>query len=69
MLSDARVSRIIQLRGNKFSEEFVRSFDKEWTETVEKFKRRTDERWNKELPRGGIVLYGESSKQKDKRNG
>lgn len=50
MLSDARVSRIIQLRGNKFSEVFVRQFDKEWTETVEKFKRRNGiERRNKEL--------------------
>lgn len=40
MLSDARVSKIIQLRGNKFSEEFIRKFDIEWTDTVEKFKRK-----------------------------
>lgn len=52
MLSDARVSRIIQLRGNKFSETFVRRFDKEWTETVEMFKRRDSiERRNKEFIR------------------
>lgn len=40
MLSDAKVSKIIQLRGNNFSEEFVRWFDKEWTETVEKLRRK-----------------------------
>lgn len=40
MLSDERVKTIMQLRGNKFSEVFVRQFDKEWTETVAKFKRR-----------------------------
>lgn len=52
MLSDERVKMIMQLRGNKFSEVFVRQFDKEWTETVEKFKRRDCvERRNKELIR------------------
>ena len=52
MLSDERVKMIMQLRGNKFSEVFVRQFDKEWTETVEKFKRRDGiERRNKELIR------------------
>lgn len=51
MLSDSRISRIIQLRGNKFSEEFVRWFDREWTETVEDLRRGTlkDEVRNKEF--------------------
>lgn len=42
MLSDAKVSKIIQLRGNHFSEEFVRWFDREWTETVKIFKRKEE---------------------------
>lgn len=42
MLSDAKVSKIIQLKGSKFTEEFVRWFDREWTETVEKLKRKEE---------------------------